>query len=181
MKPDVLKGAYASEMDPTQGPRKLPPSEAAHQRAAAQAIRAAGFPDPVQSFRLSTDAYSFPSSEPAKTGSEPQRVDKPATRSRVVADSTPPQNTRQSTPVSSDTEDLDGQTEDQKRLARYGKKKAAASPRAPADKKGQESPEAKASHPMATRQHSSRAGSSRCVVGSGQTDTRVSQRNPSKT
>jgi hypothetical protein len=114
MKPDVLTGMYTSEMNTQQGPRKLSSSEASYQRASAQEIRAAGFPDPVQSFRLSTDAYSFPSSEPAKTGPEPQRVDKPATRSRAVADSTSPQNTRQPTPVSSDTEDLDGQTEDQK-------------------------------------------------------------------
>jgi hypothetical protein len=139
MKPDELTGTYTSEMDPKAGPRKLSQAEAAHQRAAAQAIRAAGFPDPVKSYRLSTDAYSLPSSEPANAvsalpASESQRADKSATRLRAVADSAPPPNAP----------------------------KAAAPPRAPADNptkreqaskqptKGQESPVAKATHPMAT-------------------------------
>jgi hypothetical protein len=72
--------------------------------------------------------------------------------------------------------------------------KAAASQKAPAESKpttgakapkpakGQESPEAKASHPMATRtRNASRAGGLRSGGGSGQTDTCVAQGNPSKT
>jgi hypothetical protein len=48
---------------------------------------------------------------------------------------------RQPTPVSSDTEDQFPQTEDQKRLTRFGKKKATASQRAPADQpKGAKAP-----------------------------------------
>jgi hypothetical protein len=47
--------------------------------------------------------------------------------------------------------------------------------------KGQESPEAKASHPMETRRQASRAGGSRPGGGSGQKDTCVAQGNPSKT
>jgi hypothetical protein len=104
-----------------------------------------------------------------------------------------PEPTRQSTPVSSDREDQSEMTDDQKRLARFGKKKAAASPRAPADiptkeqkapkqpVKGQESPEAKASHPMITRQRASGTGGLRSGGGSGSTDTCVAQGNPSKT
>jgi hypothetical protein len=69
-----------------------------------------------------------------------------------------PESERQPTPVASDTEDHGIETEDQKRLARLGKKKAAAaSQRAPAG-----------SHPMSTRSsNGSRAGGFRGVVGSG--------------
>jgi hypothetical protein len=101
---------------------------------------------------------------------------------------------RHPTPVSSDTEDHEEMTEDQKRCARTGKKlAAAASPKAPAVKpvqeakaskslvKGQESPETKVSKPMATRSQASRAGSLRPGGGSGQTDTCVAQGNLSKT
>jgi hypothetical protein len=101
---------------------------------------------------------------------------------------------RQPTPVSSDTENQDDMTEDQKRYARFGKKTATASPRAPADVptkeqqapkrpvKGQKSPEAKASHPMASRTRTaSRAGGLRSGGGSGSTDTCVAKGNPSKT
>jgi hypothetical protein len=72
--------------------------------------------------------------------------------------------------------------------------KAAASPSAPADVptkeqkapkrqvKGQESPGTKVSTPtMVTRSQASGAGGLRPVGGSGQTDTRVARRNPSKT
>jgi hypothetical protein len=71
--------------------------------------------------------------------------------------------------------------------------KAAASPRAPAEqlkgakapppKKGQESPETKVSHPMATRRkrQASGAGGLRSGGGLGQTDTCVDLFNPSKT
>jgi hypothetical protein len=64
--------------------------------------------------------------------------------------------------------------------------KAAAPQRAPADvrkvSKGQESQEAKASHPMASRTRSaSRAGGLRPRGGPGQTDTCVVLYNPSKT
>jgi hypothetical protein len=48
-------------------------------------------------------------------------------------------------------------------------------------RKGQESPEAKASHPMSTRQRASGAGSLRSGGGSGRTDTRVTKGHPSKT
>jgi hypothetical protein len=120
---------------------------------------------------------------------------------------------RQPTPVSSDTEDNGELTEDQKRCARVGKKKAVAAsqralpapppqkmlpgpaaqkalpapepiPEAKASKpmKGQESPVAKATHPMAIRrQEASRARGLRSGGGSGQTDTRVAKGNPSKT
>jgi hypothetical protein len=103
----------------------------------------------------------------ARSAKKKAGVDKSVTRSRAVTGSTPP-------PMSFP--------------------KAMASQRAPADiptkgqqapkppVKGQESPEAKASHQMATRrQEASRAGGLRSGGGSGQTDTCVSSRNPSKT
>jgi hypothetical protein len=64
MKPDKEKGMYTPEMDPKAGPPKLSPSEAIRQKLAGKAFRAASFPDPPQSFRLSRDAQTFPS-EPA--------------------------------------------------------------------------------------------------------------------
>jgi hypothetical protein len=85
MQPDKLTGMYTAEMDPKAGPHKLSQAEASRQRVAAKAIRAAGFPDPIQSFRLSTDAQSFPSE-----AAIPQGVDISVTRSRAVTDSTPP-------------------------------------------------------------------------------------------
>jgi hypothetical protein len=102
----------------------------------------------------------------------------------------PAPSSRHPTPVSSDTEDHAEMTEDQKWLARFGKKKAAAPPSAPADVpkapkrpvKGQEGPGTKVPIPtMATRSQASGAGGLRPVGGSGQTDTRVARRNPSKT
>jgi hypothetical protein len=91
-------------------------------------------------------------------------------------------------------------SEDQRRALNLGKKmarratpkKAAAPLQAPADQptgvkapppkgKGQESPEAKVSHPMVTRtRKASRAGGLRGVVGSGSNeDTCVASGNPS--
>jgi hypothetical protein len=102
----------------------------------------------------------------------------------------PAPSSRHPTPVSSDTEDHAEMTEDQKRLARFGKKTAAAPPSAPADVpkapkppvKGQESPGTKVPTPtMVTRSLASGAGGLRPVGGSGQTDTRVARRDPSKT
>jgi hypothetical protein len=58
---------------------------------------------------------------------------------------------------------------------------AKASKPKPKPTKGRESPEAKASHQMSTRQRASGAGGLRSGGGSGQTDTRVAQSNPSKT
>jgi hypothetical protein len=96
---------------------------------------------------------------------------------------------RKPTPVSSDTEDQEEMTEDQKRWARTGKKKATTASRNPVPEakasnpvKGQESPETKVSKPMETRaKTASRAGGLRPGGGSGQTDTCVAQGNPSKT
>jgi hypothetical protein len=77
----------------------------------------------------------------------------------------------------SDTENHEEMTEDQKRLARVGKKKAAASQRAPA---GFPTQEAKASHPMVTRtREASRAGGLRGVVGSGSTGYVCDKSSPS--
>jgi hypothetical protein len=207
MKPDVLTGVCTAEMDPKAGPRVLTQSQAAYQRAVGKARKEqmilsaprVDSPGPEEVFgappqvdilktggssdddtldrseciwsvskgtnrrnkawvrRLADSALGLPAPEPGKV-----EVGKPVTRSRAVTDPTSP-----SVP------------------------KAAASQRAPADQptgakapaptKGQESPEAKASHPMVTRKTASRAGSSRSGGGSGQTDTCVAQGNPSKT
>jgi hypothetical protein len=175
---------YTSEMDPKAGSLKLTPSEAMRQRLTGKAFREAGFPDPPQSFRLSTDAQTFLEPPTLKGG-----VDELITRLRDVINSA--SCSRTPTPVASDTEDQDEMSEDQKRLARHGKKKAASAQREPADRpkgakappptKGQESPVAKATHPMQTRKRASGAGGLRPGGGSGQTDTCVAQGNPSKT
>jgi hypothetical protein len=95
---------------------------------------------------------------------------------------------RSPTPVSSDTEDREEMTEDQKRLERTGKKKATKASRYPVPEakaskpvKGQESPETKVSNPMVTRRQASRAGGLRPGGGLGSTDTCVDLFNPSKT
>jgi hypothetical protein len=88
-----------------------------------------------------------------------------------------------------EVEDEGFQTEDQKRLSRFGKRKAASSQREPADQpKGAKAPpptmgQQVPKHPMATRSSDgSRAGGFRPGVGgSGQTDTRVARSHPSKT
>jgi hypothetical protein len=154
MEPDKETGMYTAGMDPKAGPHKLSQAEASRQRAAAKAFRASGSPDPVQGFRLSTDAQTFP-----PEAATPQGVDKSVTRSRAVTDSTPPKSLE--TPAQVPTKE----------------QQAHKRPR-----KGQESPETKVSHPMATRTRSaSRAGSSGSGGGSGKTDTSVSRGNPSKT
>jgi hypothetical protein len=178
MKPDEEHNMYTSEMDPTAGPLRLSEAEAASQRFFAKSSRAAG----------PTDAQQLPEPPVLKGG-----VDELVARLRDVINSV--SSSRTPTPVTSDTEDQDEMSEDQKRLARHGKKKAAASTRAPADRpegakaptptkgqvKGQESPVAKATHPMQTRQRASGAGGLRPGGGSGQTETCVASGDPSKT
>jgi hypothetical protein len=154
MKPDELTGVYTAEMDPKAGPHKLSQAEATQQRVMAQAFRAAGFPDPVKSYRLSTDAQTFPSE-----AAYPQGVDKSVTRSRAVTDSTPPPNSLMA-PAETPT-------------------KGQQAPERP--KKGQESPGTKVPTPMVTRQHASGAGGLLPGGGSGQMDTCVAQGNLSKT
>jgi hypothetical protein len=159
MKPDKETGMYTQEMDPKAGPRMLSQAEATRQRTSGMAFRAAGFPDPVQSFRLSTDAQTLPSE-----AAVPQGIGNSVTRLRAVTDSTPP-NGLMAAP----------------QLAPADQPKGA---KAPPPTKGQESPETKVSHPMETRRQAkeaSRAGGLRSGGGSGQTDMCVAQGNPSKT
>jgi hypothetical protein len=189
MKPDVLEGMYTSEMDPEKGPIMLSQAKVAAQKAAAHALKASKVPprsqspmptgssdddDPASSktvwssskgcFRpnkhwVDLNVLALPAPEPQKALPAPELKALPAPEPR------------QPTPVLSDTEDHGEMTEDQKRCARTGKKKAAASQRASAG-----------SHPMATRtREASRAGGLRPRGGLGQTDTCVSSRNPSET
>jgi hypothetical protein len=205
MQPDVLTGMCTEGMDPEKGPIKLTQAQVAAQKAAAKARNTSVAPSSSQSpdynssddddlsrpewiwtqtlgharrnkawvRKLAQDSLELPAPEPQKALPAPER---------------------QLTPMSSDTEDQEFLTEDQKRVARTAKKKSvAASPRAPEPKpapeakaskpmKGQESPETKVSHPMAARiRIASRAGGLRPGGGSGQTDTCVANGNPSKT
>jgi hypothetical protein len=152
MKPDEESGMYTSEMDPKAGPQLLSSAQAMRQRFFAKANRAAGFPEPPQSIRLSTDAQTFPTMEEA---------DEAVTRSRAV--------TASDSPLSgSKAASSPGEPADQPKGAK-----------APTPTKGQQVPD----YPMVLYSgEGSRAGGFRPGVGgSGQTDTRVSSRNPSKT
>jgi hypothetical protein len=75
---DEEHGMYTAGMDPKAGPMHLSTSQAASQRFYAKATRAAGFPEPPMSFRLSTDAQTMEEAEAA------------ATRSRAVVVSASP-------------------------------------------------------------------------------------------
>jgi hypothetical protein len=55
---DEEHGMYTAGMDPEAGPIYLSSAQAATQRFFGKAIRAAGFPEPPVSFRLSTDAHT---------------------------------------------------------------------------------------------------------------------------
>jgi hypothetical protein len=186
VKPDEEQNMYAAGMDPTKGPIKLSNRQAAAQRV-------------PWAILTQQQALSIP--EPQLTSSPPAQLPpvkdegKPVTQSRAVTDPsssisqpapaaiTP---SRPPTPVSvpADTPAPKG---------RKPAPKAAASQKAPAGKptegtkapkpvNGQEGPETRVSHPMDTRaKTASRAGCLRPGGGSGQTDTCVSSRNPSKT
>jgi hypothetical protein len=187
MKPDKEKGMYTEGMDPKKGPVHLTPAQAMTQRFNAKATREAGFPEPTQSFRLSTDAHIEADEASGLVGGFGKLMAR-------LRDAISPSSSRTPTPITSDNEDQDEMTEDQKRLARFGKRKAAFS-REPADQpkgakaptptkgqvKAQESPETKVSYPIVTRSQAIRAGSLRPGGGSGQTGTCVAQGNPLKT
>jgi hypothetical protein len=66
---DEELGMYAPGMDPKKGPVRLSSTQAATQRLYAKATREAGFPDPPQSVRLSTDAMTMKEAEAATTRS----------------------------------------------------------------------------------------------------------------
>jgi hypothetical protein len=102
---------------------------------------------------------------PSAESLAPKGGGKPATRSRAVAD--PPLNSGRGKKASTGTADIPNPTKEQQ------------APKQPV--KGQESPVAKATHPMETRRKASGAGGLRPGGGSGQTDTCVANGNPSKT
>jgi hypothetical protein len=152
MEPDKELDMYAPGMNPEDGPPKLSPSEANRQRPVAKALRESGFPGPVQSFRLSTDAQTLPS------GAE---VDKSATRSGAVTDSSSP---------------LSGSKAASSKREPADQLKGA---KAPTPTKGQQVPKHPMT---TRSSDGSRAGGFRPGVGgSGQTDTRVASSHPSKT
>jgi hypothetical protein len=154
MVPDKETGMYTAEMDPKAGPRTLSQAEAMRQRMVAKAIREAGFPDPPQSFRLSTDAQSIPS------GTE---VDKSVTRSRAVTDSIAV---------------LDGPK------AASPQQEPADQPKGtkvPTPIKEQQAPKHPMETRKRAKEGSRARGFRPGVGGSGQTDTRVPRSHPSKT
>jgi hypothetical protein len=81
MKPDKERKMYTPGMDPKAGPIHLSSVQAMTQRFIGKAIRAAGFPEPPKSVRLSTHAQTFPSMAEA---------DEAITRSRAVISSASP-------------------------------------------------------------------------------------------
>jgi hypothetical protein len=202
---DKESNRYTSEMDPKLGPQKLSTHQAACLRAAAKGSQAStsasstdvssDFGNSIVSSPVSTRQATPLNSDddesrshdqqralnlgkkmsqrnvprcPSAPGTRQAMGGAPGTRSRAVPE-----------PPTPDSVEL----------------KAAASQRAPAGQpkgaeappstkgqvKGQESPVAKATHPMQTRQRASGAGGLRPGGGSGQTDTCVASGHPSKT
>jgi hypothetical protein len=147
MEPDEEHEMCVPGMDPEAGPIKLSDAEVARQRIAAKAFRAAGSPDPLQRIVLSTDARMYPSAA---------AIDDLVTRSRAVTGLIPLTFDPKAASSQREPADVPQSTKEQQ---------------APPPRKGQESPEAKASHPMVTRQRASASGAGglRGVVGSGQT------------
>jgi hypothetical protein len=201
-KPDVLEEMYASGTDPEKGPPKLTQAQVAHQKGVAVARKSQMIltvprvesPDPEEIF----ESAEPPRIDLLKSGgsSDDDTLDRPeyiwsvskgiSRRNKAwvrrLADSAlalpAPEPDRQPTPMSCDTNDQAGMTEDQKRCSPLGMKKAgagktAARSRAVADpappSRAAVSQRAPAgSHPMSTRlSDGSRAGGFRGVVGSG--------------
>jgi hypothetical protein len=69
MEPDKETGMYTAGMDPKAGPIHLSHVQAMTQRFYGKAIRAAGFPEPPQNVRLSTEAQTMEEAEAAITRS----------------------------------------------------------------------------------------------------------------
>jgi hypothetical protein len=177
MMPDELTGMYTAEMDPKQGPQKLTQRQVALQKAAYRqsSIVSSEISDSDCSPAvLVQESKSIPDYQDLVEGAR-KRTSIPRSPSagnlvaptiktwlRAVAD---PHTS--GTKASARTADVLQPTKEQK------------APKQPV--KGQESPVAKATHPMVTRQRASGAGGLRSGGGSGQTDTCVAQGNPSKT
>jgi hypothetical protein len=183
---DEEKGMYTPEMDPKKGPKVLPQREAARQRATGKALeafkKAARPGTPVGGSSDDDDPAS-----PATVWSQSRQCFRPNKNRPKQEETRVP--TPLTTPVNSDDE---GMSEDQRRMVNLGKrmsqkgtkKSTPKTGQVPVGKRlteGQESPVAKATHPMSTRGKASGAGGLRGVVGSGQTDTCVASGHPSKT
>jgi hypothetical protein len=137
---DEEQGMYAPGMDPEAGPIHLSTSQAATQRFFGK------------SMRLASEAQSESEDTSGLEGGFGKLVAR-------LRDAISPSSSRTPTPVTSDNEDEE-MSEDQKRLARFGKRKAAFT-RLPADEptKGQQVPN--------SPKEGSRAGGFRGVDGSG--------------
>jgi hypothetical protein len=194
MEPDEEARMYTKEMNPEDGPRKLSQAEANRQRLMAKASRAAGKTiaakykvdqEPARPVSPTGEDWSWMSEKEQRLSSSPAPAPpKAATRIedpeiQVLAKAAPLEIVKTTSVRASDLPE--------------GLKKAAASPRAPANQlkgakaptptKGQQVPKPDGRHPMATRSSDgSGAGGFRPGVGgSGQKDTRVASSHPSKT
>jgi hypothetical protein len=197
VKPDEEKGMYTAEIDPEKSPMKLTQAHAAAQRAAVRALPRSQTPVSGSSDDDDPNGSDYVSSQTKCCMRRNKHYRKAATNLSKTSVPEPvlvPEPQRQPTPVTSDTEDQNEMTEDQKRCAKIGKKKAVAFQKAPAVQepvreakaskpvKEQESPGTKVPKAMETRrQAAGRAGGLRPGGGSGKTDTCVASGNPSKT
>jgi hypothetical protein len=190
MKPDELTGMYTAEMNPKEGPKVLTAAEVAFQRAATGA-------NEDQASLAQTPARSLSPIGPDGddwSWMNPQQLRLATAAVNAIAEGKTKTPSRPVSPTSEPVIQAPAKAAPLE-IKTVSKSKAAAPPRAPADQptgakappptkrqvKGQESPEAKASHPMQTRKPPSGAGGLRSGGGSGQTDTCVAQGNPSKT
>jgi hypothetical protein len=144
MKPDVEPNMYTEGMDPLKGPIQLTQSQVAAQKAAAHALKALPRSQAPMPTGSSDDDDPNGSQYIWSTSKGIFRKNKKWRDPNVLA-LPAPEPDRKPTPVSSDTEDQGEMSEDQKRLARIGKKKATATRKASA---AQPVPEAKASSPV---------------------------------
>jgi hypothetical protein len=192
MEPDTVTNMYTADMDPQKGPVRRSQRQVAVQKAVAFASwpspgpTSESVPVPLgQPMPLPSDTkeqnkgsvdqeelvarakarLAIPRSPSAGAPTLSKEEGKPVTRSRDVTGPSPSDTGKK---ASTRTADVPQPTKEQK------------APKQPV--KGQESPVAKATHPMATRTRTaSGAGSLRPGGSSGQTDTCVAQGNPSKT
>jgi hypothetical protein len=164
---DKEANMYTSEMDPTLGPQKLSPLEAHRLRTAAKGSQV---PTSASSTDVSSDFGNSIVSSPVSTrpptpmNSDNEDLGKvtsgaPGTRSRAVPEPPRPDSANHA---------VETKAAASQQAPAVQPKRAKAPPPIKGQVKGQESPETKASHPMAKRTRSaSGAGSLRGVDGSG--------------
>jgi hypothetical protein len=126
VKPDVEEGMYTAEMNPKKGPMKLTQTQAAHQRAAGQAVKTLKVPPQSQlPVPGSSDDDDTAGSEWIWSQTKGcMRKNRHFRDAEATAQ-------RKGTPLNSDNEDQEEMTEDQKRYLNQGKRKSAKAPEPP--------------------------------------------------